>query len=139
MSDPLARRAFFRLATGGLLGLFSFGSLSLILLMIPMGIVGFFAGEVWLTGLNPLQFLFAFIVPHGILELPAAILATALAMQMGASVISPRINLTAFESLLAALADFLRAFVLVVVPLLFVAAWIEATITPLVVVWLYSK
>jgi uncharacterized membrane protein SpoIIM required for sporulation/ABC-type transport system involved in multi-copper enzyme maturation permease subunit len=127
------------LAGAGLLGLFSFGSLALILLLIPMAIIGFFAGEIWTMGANPLQFLLAFILPHGIFELPAAILATALALQMGASLISPRGNLTAGQSLLAAFADFVRAFVFVVIPVLFVAAYIEANITPEVVIWLYGK
>jgi uncharacterized membrane protein SpoIIM required for sporulation len=127
------------LAGAGLLGLFSFGSLALILLLIPMAIIGFFAGEIWTMGANPLQFLAAFILPHGIFELPAAVLATALALQMGASLISPRANLTAGQSLLAAIADFLRAFVFVVVPILLVAAYVEANITPEVVIWLYGK
>ena len=127
------------LAAAGLLGLFSFGSLALILLLIPMAIVGFFAGQLWISGSNPLQFLLAFILPHGIFELPAAILATALALQMGAALISPRANLTPGESFLSALADFVRAFVFVVVPVLLLAAFIEANITPDVVIWLYGK
>ena len=127
------------LAAAGLLGVFSFGSLALILLLIPMAIIGFFAGQVWLSGANPLVFLLAFIIPHGVLELPAAILATALALQMGASLISPRANISVGQGLLAAFADFTRAFVLVVVPMLFLAALIEANITPQVVVWLYGR
>jgi uncharacterized membrane protein SpoIIM required for sporulation len=43
--------------------------------------------------------------------------------------------LTAGEGVLLALADFLRTYLLVVVPLLFVAAYIEADITPQVVAW----
>jgi uncharacterized membrane protein SpoIIM required for sporulation/ABC-type transport system involved in multi-copper enzyme maturation permease subunit len=127
------------LAAAGLLGLFSFGSLALILLLIPMAIVGFFAGQIWLSGANPLQFLLAFILPHGVFELPAAILATALALQMGAALISPRENLTPGESLLSALADFLRGFVFVVVPVLLVAAYVEANITPDIVILIYGK
>ncbi len=127
------------LAAAGLLGVFSFGALALILLLIPMAIVGFFAGQLWLNGYNALTFVLTFIVPHGVLELPAAILATALALQMGASVIAPRSNLTAGESLLAALADFVRAFIFVIVPVLLIAAFIEATITPQVVDWCISN
>ncbi|MBI5878612.1 MAG: stage II sporulation protein M [Chloroflexi bacterium] len=127
------------LAAAGLLGLFSFGSLALILLMVPVGIIGYAAGAVALGGLNPWQFLTAFILPHGILEMPAAILATALALHMGASLISPRANMTAGESLLSALADFLRVFILIVVPLLLAAAWVEAQITPEIVIWFYGR
>ncbi|MBI1800900.1 MAG: stage II sporulation protein M [Chloroflexi bacterium] len=127
------------LSAAGLLGLFSFGSLALILLLIPMAMIGFFAGQIWLVGQSPLQFLVAFILPHGILELPAAVLATALALQMGASLISPRANMTAGQSLLASLADFLRVFVFIVVPVLLLAAYVEANLTPQIVVWLYSR
>ncbi|MBI3731966.1 MAG: stage II sporulation protein M [Chloroflexi bacterium] len=127
------------LSAAGLLGLFSFGSLALILLLIPMAMIGFFAGQIWLVGQSPLQFLVAFILPHGILELPAAVLATALALQMGASLISPRANMTAGQSLLASLADFLRVFLLIVIPVLLLAAYVEANLTPQIVVWLYSR
>src|SRR5260370_31306089 len=95
-----------------------------------MAIVGFIAGQIWISGANPLQFLVAFILPHGIFELPAAILATALALQMGAALISPRGNLSPGESLLSAFADFLRAFVFMVIPTLLVAAFFDANITP---------
>ena len=126
------------LAAAGLLGVFSFGSLALILLLVPLAIIGSFAGEVWPIGANPIAFLFAFVLPPGLLELPAAVLATALALQMGASLISPRGGFTIGESLLGAVADFIRAFILVVIPLLYVAAWVEANITPQIVVWLYG-
>lgn len=121
-----------------LLALFSFGTMALLLLMIPMGLVGFFAGEVFHLGYNPLLFFASFILPHGIIELPAAIIATAFALRMGASIMAPQPGLTVGESLLAAFADFLKVFFFLVVPLLVIAAFIEATITPQVVLWVYG-
>ena len=54
------------LALGALLALFSFGSLALIQLMAPIAIIGFFLGEAFLLGHNPLLFFATFILPHGI-------------------------------------------------------------------------
>ena len=127
------------LALAALVGAFSFGSLALLLLLTPMAIVGFFAGEVANLGLNPLTFFVAFILPHGILELPAAILATALSLRLGASVTAPPPGVSAGENLLHAFADLVKVFVFVVLPLLLIAAWVEANLTPQVVLWFYGR
>lgn len=127
------------LALASLLGLFSFGSLALILLLAPMAIVGLFAGEASALGSDPVTFLMAFILPHGVIELPAAIIATAFAVRLGASIISPPPGVTAGENLLRALADLIKIFIFVVLPMLLVAAWIEANITPQIVLWFYGR
>jgi uncharacterized membrane protein SpoIIM required for sporulation/ABC-type transport system involved in multi-copper enzyme maturation permease subunit len=127
------------LVLAALLGLFSFGSLSLILLLAPMGIIGFAAGEVAGLGIDPATFLIAFIVPHGIFELPAAIVTTAFALRLGASIISPPAGISAGENLMRALADLVKMFVFVSLPLLLIAAWVEATITPQVVLWFFGR
>lgn len=127
------------LLLGALLGLFSFGSLALILLLIPMSIVGFFAAQTPRLGSDPLTFLAAFILPHGIFELPAAIIATAFAVRMGASIIAPPPGMTAGENLVRAFADLIKIFVFMLLPLLLLAAWVEATITPQVVLWFYGR
>ncbi|MGC8838499.1 MAG: stage II sporulation protein M [Anaerolineae bacterium] len=113
----------------------SFGAAPLLLAMLPMALIGFFAGEVALAGQAPGTFLLAFVLPHGALEIPAAWLAYALALRMGLAVVSPGRER---GGLLRALADFLRVFVLVVLPLLLLAAWVEARITPQVVLQIYG-
>ena len=127
------------LALAALVGAFSFGSLALLLLLTPMAIVGFFAGEVANLGFNPVTFFVAFILPHGVLELPAAILATALSLRLGASVTAPPPGVSAGENLLHAFADVVKVFVFVVLPLLLIAAWVEANLTPQVVLWFYGR
>ena len=127
------------LALAALLGAFSFGSLALLLLLAPMGIVGFIAGEIASLGQNPLTFFAAFILPHGIFELPAAVLATAFALRLGASVIAPPPGVSVGENLLHAFADLVKIFVFVVLPLLLIAAWVEANLTPQVVLWFYGR
>jgi len=122
-----------------LLAVFSFGTLALMLLMIPMALIGFFAGEAALLGYDPFVFLGAFILPHGLLELPAAIIATAFAVRLGASLMATRPGLSVGENLLAALADFVKVFVFVVLPLLLIAAFAETNITPQIVLWAYGR
>ena len=125
------------LVAGVLLGLFSFGTLALILLMIPLAIVGFFCGQMPAMGASPLLFLATFILPHGIVELPAVILATGMALRLGAAVISPPSGLSLRQGLLLALADLIKVFVFLVIPLLGIAAMLEVWLTPWIVtrVW----
>ena len=125
------------LVLGALLGLFSFGTLSLILLMIPMAMIGFFSGQMPMMDASPLLFLATFILPHGIVELPAAIVATGMALRLGAAVISPPSGLSLRQGLLLALADFCKVFVFLVIPLLVLAAMLEVWLTPWIVtrVW----
>jgi uncharacterized membrane protein SpoIIM required for sporulation len=104
-----------------------------------MGIAGFLAGEVASLGYDPITFLLVFIVPHGLFEVPAAVLGTAFALRLGASIMSPPPGVTAGENLLHAFADLAKIFVFVVLPLLLVAAAIEAHITPQIVLWFYGR
>jgi uncharacterized membrane protein SpoIIM required for sporulation len=92
-----------------------------------------------MSGYNVLVFLGAFVLPHGILEMPAAILATALALRLGAAVVSPPPKMTMGQGWLWALADFIKAFALIVLPLLALAAFVEANITPEIVVAVYGS
>lgn len=127
------------LLLAALLSVFSFGSLALLLLLVPMGIIGFLAGQVALIGEDPVRFLVAFILPHAIVELPAAVLATAFALRVGAVLIAPPAGFTAGEALLQALADFAKVFLFLIAPLLLAAAFLEVYVTPQVVIWLYGR
>jgi uncharacterized membrane protein SpoIIM required for sporulation len=111
----------------------SFGAVPLMLPLPAMLLVGFFAGEAAFVGLNPLLFLAVFILPHGVLELPAVILAMAFGLRMGASIMAPPPGFSISESLLLSLADLIKVFVLVVIPMLLLAAVAEVYVTPLVV------
>ena len=128
------------LLLGGLLAVFSFGALAVALLMAPMGIIGFFMFQVAHWGMNPWLFFATFVMPHGLFELPAAVLATAAALRLGAAVLargtSPR--LTVGEGWLAALADFIKVFVFATLPLLLIAALVEVNLTLRVALWAYG-
>lgn len=126
------------LLLAGVLAVFSFGVMAVVLLMAPMGIIGFFTYQVAHLGMNPWLFFATFVMPHGLFELPAAILATAAALRLGASVIARPLRLTVGEGWLSALADFFKVFVFVTLPLLVIAAFVEVNLTLRVVLWIYG-
>jgi len=127
------------LALSSLLAVFSLGVMSFLPIMSTMGIVGFLAHQIASAGHNPWIFLAAFILPHGWLELPAVVLVTAFALRLGASVVAPPEGLTVSDGLLLALADFIKVFFLVAIPMLIVAAFLEVYLTPQVVLWVFGR
>ena len=116
------------------LGVFSFGVVAAVIFMLPLGLAGYFAGQVALAGGNPLLFLLAFIAPHGVAEIPAIILIGGATIRLGASLIAPPPGKTVVDGLLIALADWVKIFLGIVLPLLIIAACLEVFLTPQVVV-----
>ncbi len=111
-------------------GIFSFGVLGALIIMLPLFIIGYLAGAAAAEGMSPFLFLSAFVLPHGILELPALILAGAAILRLGATLITPAKGKTIGEAFLAALADWFKVMLVLVIPLLLGAAAIEVLITP---------
>lgn len=116
-----------------LLGLLSFGTLGLTLFIGNIALVGGVLGAADLVGYSPLLAFAAGILPHGIFELSAIILATAAMLKVGAQLVTPQSDKSLGEILLISLADWFRIFVGIVLPLLAVAAVIEIYITPLLI------
>lgn len=114
-----------------LLGLVSFGTLGLTLFIGNIALVGGVLGAAQLVGYSPLLAFAAGILPHGIFELSAIILATAAMLKVGAQLVTPQSDKSLGEILLLSLADWLRVFVGIVLPFLAIAALIEIYITPL--------
>jgi uncharacterized membrane protein SpoIIM required for sporulation len=127
------------LLLAGLAAVISLGVLAILMLMVPLVVVGFFAGQMAWLGYSPLAFVAVFILPHGLFEIPAALIATAFALRLGASVTAPREGLTVGEGMVASAADFAKVFLFLVIPLLLVAAFVEANLTPQLVVWAFGS
>ncbi len=121
------------LAIATALGIFSFGVLGVVLLMVPLALTGYFAGQVALIGLSPVQFFVAFILPHGLFEITAAVLTGAAILRLGGTLLAPPANRTLGDSFLTALADWAKVALAVILPLLIVASAMEVFVTPLVV------
>ncbi len=126
------------LLISAVLAVASFGVLSLIMLMVPVGLVGFLTAALAHTGTNPALFLAAFILPHGLFELPAAVLATAFGLRAGATIISgPRRGEN--SGLIGALGDWIKIFVVIVLPLLLIGAVVEVYVTPQIVSYFFAR
>jgi uncharacterized membrane protein SpoIIM required for sporulation len=90
------------------------------------------------AGLSPFLFYGAFVLPHGILEIPAIAIAGASILRLGATQAAPAHGQTIGEAWLRALADWAKILLLVVAPLLLGAAILEIYVTPGVVTQLLS-
>jgi uncharacterized membrane protein SpoIIM required for sporulation/ABC-type transport system involved in multi-copper enzyme maturation permease subunit len=112
------------------LGLFTFGVVGVLPGIASLGIMGYLMGLLNQAGLTPVQFFTAFILPHGIFEIPAAIIATASVFRSGALVATPDPNRSVSEIILQSLAQWVKIMLGVVIPLLLVAACVEAWVTP---------
>jgi uncharacterized membrane protein SpoIIM required for sporulation/ABC-type transport system involved in multi-copper enzyme maturation permease subunit len=116
-----------------LMGLVSFGTLGLTLSMVNFALVGGVLGAAQLVGFSPLLTFSVGVLPHGMFELTAVILATAAMLRVGALLVSPNTDKSLGETFLLSLADWFRVFVGLVVPLLAVAAVIEIYVTPVLI------
>lgn len=125
-------------ALASLAGVFTFGVLGFLIFMLPWGFLSFIAAQFALAGENPWTFLLATVAPHAIVELPVLLLLTAAALRWQTALIAPAPEQTVSETWLLAAGDFFRLLLGVVIPLLLLAALIEAFITPQVVFAIYG-
>ncbi len=120
------------LAIASVLATFSLGILAILVLMIPTALVGYLAAQMTAAGMSA-TVLWAALAPHSLIEVPAAILAGAVAVRLGACVISAPPGKTIGEGWMAALAEATRLWVTLILPMLVVAAAVEVYVTPLLV------
>jgi len=113
-----------------LAGLFSFSVLGILIYMLNIGIIGGLYSLLLLLD-QPAWMIFAGgVLPHGVLELPALMLASAATLYVGAGVVTPHAGKSMGEVVIELLADWTKVFLGLVLPLLAFAALIEAYITP---------
>ncbi len=121
-----------------LLSAFSLGIAAQLMVMLPISLLSYLALQAPRFGLNPLLLGLALVVPHGIFELPAIFLVAAQAMRLGMALLTPAHEGGGFVALGRELGYFVKLFVILIVPLLMVAAVIETTITPRLAVWVIN-
>ena len=125
------------LATLG--GIFSFAVVGMLILMLPLMIIGYFLANLAVAGYSPLHIFAYFVLPHGIFEIPAIILAGAAILQLGATLMTPSQGRTLGAAWLNALADWARIMLALVLPLLLAAATMEVFITPQAIAWFLTR
>ncbi|MBI3968416.1 MAG: stage II sporulation protein M [Chloroflexi bacterium] len=115
--------------TMGVGAIFSFGAIALIVSLLPGLLVGYLAASAWTDSAEALVRLVGLILPHGIIELPAVFLACGLALRIGLAIAHPPRGVSIGSSLTYALVNYGKGLCLIL-PLLYVAANVEAYLTP---------
>ncbi|MFN8529298.1 MAG: stage II sporulation protein M [Anaerolineae bacterium] len=112
-----------------ILSIFTFGVAALILTPTVYLILGYVTAQFVLSGYSPVYVLAA-VLPHGIIEIPMIIIATAIAFRLGSVITRPPAGWTVGQAWTTAFGDSLKIFIGIVIPGLIIAALIEALITP---------
>jgi uncharacterized membrane protein SpoIIM required for sporulation len=129
-----------------MLSLFTLGLFSFLVPAAAFGQVGYVAatldrlGGSWQTlgADSPLQFVLSYVVPHGSVELPTFILTAGLGIRLGAALLAPPEGFTVGQNIIWSLGNFFKVWLLLIAPLVLVAALIEGLISPQVVLALYG-
>jgi uncharacterized membrane protein SpoIIM required for sporulation/ABC-type transport system involved in multi-copper enzyme maturation permease subunit len=111
-------------------GLVSFSVLGLMAYLLNITLVGGVLAVFNLIGYSPVALFVGGLLPHGILEIPALMLATASVLRLGVVLVTPQTGKSMGRVLLELLADSAKVLLGLVFPLLVLAAFVEAYITP---------
>jgi len=115
-----------------LAGLVSFSVLGVLLYMVNISLIGGLFGLFELLGIQAAPLFLAGVLPHGILEIPALMIGSAAMLYFGVAIVTPQTGKSMGEVVIELLADWTKIFIGLVVPLLAVAAVIEAYVTPVI-------
>ena len=111
-------------------GMVSFSVLGILLYAVNISLIGGLYALLELLGVNPAPLFLWGVLPHGIFELPALMIGSAVVLYIGAAIVTPQTGKSMGEIILELCADWAKIFIGLVVPLLAIAAVIEAYITP---------
>ncbi|MCU0499253.1 MAG: stage II sporulation protein M [Anaerolineae bacterium] len=117
-----------------LLSVFSFGVMALVLTPAVYVILGYIASQVATTGTG-LALISAAILPHGVIEIPMIVIATAAALRLGAVVTRPPDQMTVGQAWTFTFGETLKILIGLILPMLIFAAVLESVLTPRVVLW----
>jgi uncharacterized membrane protein SpoIIM required for sporulation len=113
-----------------LAGLVSFSVLGMLVYLANLSTVGVLLGVFQLLGYSPITLMVNGLLPHGIFEIPALILASAAMLRIGVVLVTPQMGRSLGDVVLESLADWTKIAVGLVLPLLLIAAVIETYVTP---------
>ena len=112
-----------------LLSVVSFSVLGIMAYLVNMVLIGGLLGVLNIIGISPLSIFAVGILPHGIFELTAVVLASAALLNLGVKLVTPDPEHSFGEIFFQSAADWAKIFAGVSLPLLVVAAIIEAEVT----------
>ncbi|MBN1437828.1 MAG: stage II sporulation protein M [Anaerolineales bacterium] len=114
-----------------MLGMISLGIMGLVVLMLPIGIIAYATAAMAGAGASPWMFFLGFVLPHGIVEIPAMWIAGAAILRLGNCLLAKPEGRSLGQIWLQALADWLCVLLGAVLPLQLLAAVLETWVTPL--------
>lgn len=119
------------------LSIFTLGIAAFIIPPVVYTILGFLMGQLLIANYG-LSLFAAALLPHGIVEIPMILLATATMFRLGVIVTKPPQGMTLGAAWTMALGETIKIAFGLVIPLLILAAILEAYLTPLVVASMVS-
>lgn len=122
-----------------ILGLCSFGVLGIVAYIGNFAFIGAILPLWKLIGVSPWMVFVVGVLPHGIFELPSLILISSVVLHAGLELVTPKDGRTIGEAFIISIADMLKIFLGVCVPLLVVAALIEGWITPRIIAHFFGE
>jgi uncharacterized membrane protein SpoIIM required for sporulation len=118
-----------------LVGMVSFSVLGMLAYILNISLIGGLFGAIQLIGGIPVWPLFlGGVLPHGIFELPALLAGSAAMLYFGVAFVTPQSGRSFGEAGVELFADWCKIYAGIVVPLMAIAAVIEAYVTPLILV-----
>lgn len=119
-----------------ILGVITLGIFGVLPLFASIAIVGYIMGILGSANLSLSTYFIGFILPHGIFEIPAAVIATAAIFQIGVILATPDNQQTIGEVWLKSIANWAKLMIGLVIPMIIIAAMIEVWVTPELALWL---
>ncbi|MCC7118319.1 MAG: stage II sporulation protein M [Anaerolineales bacterium] len=119
-------------------GIFTLGVLGVMAYMLNISLIGGLFGAMQVLGLPAWKLFLGGVLPHGIFELPAFLIGCAAVLYCGVSFVTPQAGKSFGETGVQLFAEWCKLFVGVIVPLMALAAVIEAHVTPYILAALAS-
>jgi uncharacterized membrane protein SpoIIM required for sporulation len=116
-----------------ILAAFSFGVMALVLTPAVYAILGYVVSQAVISDFLGMDLVLASVVPHGIVEIPIIVLATAAAFRLGAVITRPPENTTVGHVWTTAMGDTLKIGFGLILPGLLLAAFLEVVVTPRII------
>ncbi len=113
-----------------MLGLASFSTLGALMYFLNAGVIGAVLALMGVLGFSPWKVAIFGILPHGIFELSAIILSSATLLHGAVRLMTPDPSRSLGEVAIQTIADWMKVFLGVVLPLLLLAAALETWVTP---------
>ena len=112
------------------------GLYPLIVATLPGVLLGMLAVQVNFAGPSQLLIGLVLVLPHGVFEIPALVIGSALSMRLAWSFFRPVPSLNVLENVAWAAINVIKGYIFLVIPLAVIAAWVEVNVTGQIARWL---